>query len=817
MLPIETVSEQVLSSLIQRNVVLVAPPGAGKSTFLPLQLLKSQHFSTQKIIMLQPRKVAVRAIAEHLAEQLNEKVGETVGYRFRGEARVSANTRLEIVTEGLLTRMLQRDPELSGVGLILFDEFHERSVHADLSLAFSIEAQQSLREDLRLLVMSATLDVEPLMKLFDDAVLVECEGRSFPVDTHYNPVNRQADLAQAVSAQIVSAANEESGNILAFLPGAREIQRVQQLLAGKLSPDIQVLPLYGALDKKQQIKAIAPTASNERKIVLATNIAETSLTIEGIRVVIDSGIEKVARYDLSKGVNRLQQQAISEASSIQRQGRAGRLGPGVCYRLWDKEKQSRLARQIPPEILHTDVSPVLLEIACWGAEVGSLPLLDQPTGAQISHALALLSDLDALDAQQKITSHGKEMAKLGCHPRLAHMLLKAKSMSDEKAFVACMLCAVLEFQGRTDAGLGVSLHSQLEKMLSSRQDERWKATKQWQKRLRLADESKPGFIEAADVALLTGLGYPDFIAKHMGKNRYLLSNGSGASLADDDPLRGTTWLAIGQMHLGSAANAIITCAEAIDESQLKSTFARMFKQIEYSDWDGNDEKIITETRYYFGEILLASQPAQHTSEQERVRLWSRLINDNGLNWLNWPDSVTNLLQRLRLTRQFSKEKWPDFSEEWLLKNLQSWCGFELAKVKSRKQLQQIDWQQLLLNLIDWPQQQLLDDVLPKHFVAPTGNRHKFEYHYDGSVNLSIRLQELYGLNETPSVANGRLPVTLKLLSPAQRPIQQTADLKGFWLGSYKDVQKEMKGRYPKHFWPDDPANAKATTKTKKNM
>lgn len=767
--------------------------------------------------MLQPRRVAVRAIAEHLASQLGEKVGQTIGYRFRGESRVSPQTRLEIVTEGLLTRMLQQDPELAGIGLIIFDEFHERSVHADLSLAFSVEAQQNLREDIRLLVMSATLDVEPILRLLDNADLVQCEGRSYPVETHYRPFAKPLELAQAMASQIIEATRQQQGNVLAFLPGAWEIQKTQRIVEQQLPEDIQVLPLYGALSKAQQLKAIAPTTNGQRKVVLSTNIAETSLTIEGIRVVIDSGVEKVARFDLSKGTNKLQQKAISEASSIQRQGRAGRLGPGICYRLWDREKQARLSKQIAPEILQTDLSPVLLETASWGTTLNDLAILDKPSDAQIDHAHSLLLSLEALDNKSKITSHGRAMAKLGCHPRLANMLLKAKARGESIALLACLVSAVLEGDGRADRQVGVSIHSQLEQMRLNSRDEKWKTAKQWQQRLACVGELKQVQLIPQDIALLTAFAYPDFIAKHVGKNRYVLANGSGASLPDTDLLVGSSWLSIGQLSLGHAANARISLAEPITEGLLQQEFAQQFMHKDVSEWSDGEQRIVAEKRQYFANILLSRQPSAKPGEDDCLQIWQQQIANNGLSWLRWSDETRSLLCKLRLARTFFPDESADFSDVWLLENLHDWCGYAIGQVKTLKQLREVSWSQLLLNVLDWSEQQRLESNFPSQFVAPTGARHKYHYHEDGSVSLSIRMQELYGLKASPSLAQGKLPVILKILSPAQRPIQQTADLAGFWRGSYKDVQKEMKGRYPKHFWPDDPANATATTRTKKNM
>lgn len=807
----------MITGLEHNNVLLIAPPGAGKSTFLPLKLLAMPRLRQQKIIMLQPRRVAVRAIADFLARQLGEAVGQTVGYRIRGEAKVSAQTKLEIVTEGLLTRMLQHDPELTGTGLIIFDEFHERNVHADLALAFSIESQLNLREDLRLLVMSATLEAEPLMAMLPSAQRIQCEGRSFPVDTIYRPVPAQLGLVAAVTKIIVETLHEHQGNILVFLPGAYEITKCQGLLQTRIPKDTRVYPLYGALSKEQQQQAIAPTHGQERKIVLSTNIAETSLTIDGIQVVIDSGLEKSAYYHLSKGITKLQQQSISEASSIQRQGRAGRLGPGVCYRMWDREKQARLVKQIPAEIKQLDISPYLLEAAAWGTDITQLPLLDKPSNAQVEHAQLLLKELQAFNSHNKITPHGRQMINLGVHPRLANVMVKAIQRNPESAMLACLVCAVLEGTRKSHSHHGVSVHSTLEELLKNRQDERWRTAKQWFQRLALGKGGNVGVIDPSDVALLVAFAFPDRIAKQTGKSRFLLANGTGANLAQDDPLVTCEWLAVGDLTLGKSADARITLAEPLAMEQIKSEFPHMFESKEVCEWRVKEQKIVAEKQQYFGNILLSRQSTSKVQPENCLAIWLTRIRDAGLSFLDWDDKTKNLYNRMTLLSSLQVDDWPDISESMLLSRLPEWCGYQISQVQSKHKLCSLDWYQMLLNLLDWPEQQRLEALAPQAFIAPTGNKHKFRYDSDGKVSLAIRMQELYGLRETPQVARGGIPVSVQILSPAHRPIQQTDDLAGFWQGSYKEVQKEMKGRYPKHFWPDDPANAKATTRTKKNM
>lgn len=817
MLPIESVSSEVLTGLEHNNIVLIAPPGAGKSTYLPLELLRMKSLGEQKIIMLQPRRVAVRAIAGFLAKQLGESVGQTVGYRVRGESNVSNQTRLEIVTEGLLTRMVQGDPELTGVGLVIFDEFHERNVHADLGLAFCIESQLNLRENLRLLVMSATLEAKPLLTILPDALLIQCEGRSFPVETLYRPFPPQSDLATASANVAIEALQTEQGNILVFLPGAYEIQKCQRILQSRVPDNTQIFMLYGALSKELQQQAIASTSGPIRKVVLSTNIAETSLTIEGIRVVIDSGQEKSAFFHLSKGITKLQQHSISEASSIQRQGRAGRLEPGLCFRLWDREKQARLVKQIQPEILQQDLCQIVLEAAAWGTQIRQLPLLDVPSDAQLEHAHLVLRELQAFNPENKITSHGRAIANLGVHPRLANVMLKARDREHGLAVIACLVCALLEGTTRKQSEAGVEIHALLEALLNQRQDERWRTAKQWYRRLNISQDFSVKAINASDVALLVAFAYPDRIAKKTGENRFLLANGSGANLAQTDPLKNSDWLAIGDLSLGKSADARITLAQPVAFELVELEFSHMFEQREVCEWREKDQRIVAEKQQFFGHILLSRQSGAKPETASCLAIWQKLISENGLSFLSWDDSTENLFNRMKLLSTLEVENWPDVSDNWMLKNLQHWCGFELGQLQSKKQLLELDWHQLLLNMLDWPNQQRLEELAPRSFNAPSGNNHKLRYGNDGSVSLSIRMQELYGLNDTPRIARGGIPVSMQILSPAHRPIQLTKDLAGFWMGSYKEVQKEMKGRYPKHFWPDDPANAKATTRTKKNM
>lgn len=816
MLPIESVSPEVLSSLSHSNVVLVAPPGAGKSTYLPLQLLSMDTVKTQTVIMLQPRRVAARAIAEFLASQLGEKVGQTVGYKIRGESKSSVHTRLLIVTEGLLVRMIQSDPELTGIGLIIFDEFHERNIHADLSLALSLDVQQNLRDDLRLLVMSATLEAQSLLSLMPDAKMVQSEGKQYPVDTFYQPISKHTSLSEQVASCALKVLASHTGSVLIFLPGARDINRVFELLVSEVDGNTHVFQLHGTQTKAQQLAAIAPCQNGQRKVVLSTNIAETSLTIDGISTVIDSGLEKVSRFNLKRGLSQLLQQPISQASSIQRQGRAGRLGPGQCYRLWPQDKQARLAKHGVPEILEQDISNLLLTVMVWGSTLDQLALLDMPTSAQVEQAKILLSALGALDEGQKLTKHGRKMAELGCHPRLANMLLVSSNLSQDAQHLACIICALLERQVTLDKSSS-RISDQIEALTNQRHHPTWAMAKQWAKRLGLGQLSSLAAADHNLVAVLIGFAFPDQIAKNRGKGRFILTNGGGANLKPQDPLQDTQWLTIADLQLGQHADALITLAEPIAFQRIDYHFGHMFKHNQVLEWHDKQQKITALNVKSLGAITLSSEPDTQVSSQQYIQFWLQLIGRKGLASLGWKVEIANWLAKVALARKLLGETWPDLSLSWLEANLESWLSPYLSGVVSWKALTQLNWLEILTQLLDWDQQSQLRALFPKHYKVATGNQYKLEYSDDGEVNLSVRMQEMYGVNTTPTIANGRLPIAITLLSPAGRPLQKTQNLASFWTGSYIEIQKEMKGRYPKHFWPDDPANAKPTDKVKSRM
>ena len=817
MLPVEHILPALHRQLIVGDAIVVAPPGAGKSTCLPLSLLKLDMLDGKKIILLQPRRIAVRNIATYLSSQLGESVGQTIGYRIRGEVKVSTNTRLEIVTEGILTRMLQNQPELPDVGLVIFDEFHERSIHADFSLALCIEVQQALREDLRLLVMSATLDVAALRELLPAAKLLESEGKSYPVDIVYQPDNSKLHLFEKISRLIINVFPKHQHDCLVFLPGAYDINKAAERLSQHFGSEVEVLKLFSELSKSEQQRALLPHPAGKRKIVLATNIAETSLTIEGIEFVVDSGIEKKAIFQLNRGITHLQNQKISQASATQRTGRAGRLTAGTCYRLWSKEQQDRLSKQSTPEIMHSDMSSFILESAVWGADVKALALLDQPNDAQLSQGFALLSQLELFDHNKKLTALGHKAHVLGCHPSLAVMLVKSAKMSQEHLSLACALAALIENKdpmGKTNNG--ASLSARLHFVLQQKNHVIWQAIRQWHSKLACRLLAWP--IE--DTAVLVAYAYPQWLAKQRKDERYQLVNGSGAVLFQDDALTTQSWLAIANMQTSDKQqdNAQIRYAESLTLSQIEQYFNYLLEKKERVEWDHKNQRIVSEMHKTLGNIVIHKQPIKRPSEKHILSIWQGVIHDKGITNLPFSDEVQQLIYRVQLAASFSGAiSFPDFTESGLFTSIDSWLMPYLRDTLTWQQFTQCDFFQQLQNELDYAQQQYLNKQFPKRLALPSGTNAQLTYSADKTVMLSVRMTELYGWKLHPAVAQQQVPVTVELLSPAGRPIQTTQDLPRFWQGSYKEVQKEMKGRYPRHYWPDDPANAQATTRTKKRM
>ena len=804
-LPVAAVLPELLAALKSASCVLLnAPTGAGKSTWLPLHILQ-QGAIAGRILLLEPRRLAARNVAQRLAESLNEKPGETVGYRMRAETCVGPHTRLEVVTEGILTRMIQQDPELTGVGLVILDEFHERSVQADLALALLLDVQQGLRDDLKLLIMSATLDNERLRGLLPDAPVIVSEGRAFPVERRYQPLPAHQRADEAIAIATAELLRAERGSLLLFLPGVGEIQRVQEHLASRVGADVQLCPLYGALPLAEQRKAILPAPDGLRKVVLATNIAETSLTIEGIRLVVDSAQERVARFDPRTGLTRLVTQRISQASMTQRAGRAGRLEAGICVHLLAKDQAERAAAQSDAEILQCDLSGLLLELLQWGCpDPAQLAFLDAPPAANLAAARTLLTQLQVL-AEDRLTPRGQKIARLGTDPRHGAMLIAANT-PDEIA-TAAKLVAILEEPprgGNTDLSVAFSRH----------QPHWQRRSQQLIKRLNL----RAG---AEDSDLLPGLlasAFADRIARRRGQEgRYQLANGMGVMLDSDDALGRHEWLIAPLLLQGShTPDARILQALALDIDALVAAHPELLRQSDSVEWDDVQGTLKAFRRSQIGQLTLSVRPLAKPSEEELHLAMLNGIREKGLHVLNWTPEAEQLRLRLHCAAKWLPETaWPAVDDDSLLATLELWLLPGMQGVHSLRALKALDVSRALENLLSWPMRQRLDSALPSHYTVPTESRIAIRYHEDNDPVLAVRMQEMFGEATTPAIADGRVPLVLELLSPARRPLQITRDLSAFWQGAYREVQKEMKGRYPKHVWPDNPATAAPTRRTKK--
>ncbi len=814
-----------------RNALLEAPPGAGKSTIVPLFLRDSSWLGGQKILMLEPRRIAARAVAGRMAHLLGEAVGRSVGFRTRLETRVSRETRIEVVTEGILTRMLQDDSGLAGIGCVIFDEFHERSLNADLGLALGIECQQNLREDLRLVVMSATLDVQPIARLLGDAPIVAARGRSFEVETRYVARRPELYLEQQTAQVLRTALREHEGDILCFLPGAAEIRRVQRALEdGGLERRVRVLPLYGELDGAAQDAALLPAPAGERKIVLATSIAETSLTIEGVRVVVDSGLRRFAEFDPSTGMSHLVTTKVSLAAADQRRGRAGRLSAGHCYRLWSEGTQASLAAQTAPEILHADLAPLALELSCWGAmDAADLAWLDPPPAAPLAQARDLLRHLDAIDADGRVTPHGRLLAKLGTHPRLAHMLVRAREHG--AARLACDLAAILSERDilRADAGArDVDLRLRVAVLRGDRRDlppgisvdaramsQAARSSAHWQR------DFTRGGPDSADPHDWTGIllawAYPDRIGRSRGDaGRYLLANGRGARFAEAQALSKSEFIVAAQLD-GAEREARIFLAAPLSISELEEHFAAQILDHAEIAWDDREQAIRARRERRLGALLLDSAEIRHPDTQAMQVAALAGLRQLGVGALPWTPDLRQWQARVGLMRQYavpSAEPWPDLSDGALAATLEEWVPPWISGFTRREHFARMDLSHALRSRLSYAQGAILEREAPTHFTVPSGSHIPIDY-LDGEIpTLSVRLQEMFGLSQTPSVAVGRLPLLLKLLSPARRPVQITRDLVSFWNRGYHEVKKDLKGRYPKHYWPEDPYAAEPTRRAR---
>jgi ATP-dependent helicase HrpB len=874
-LPIDAVIPSLLEALeASPSVVLQAPPGAGKSTVVPLVLLEAGWARGKRIMMLEPRRLAARAVAQRMAQTLGQSVGQTVGYRMRMDTRVSRETRIEVVTEGVLTRILQHDPALEEFAAVIFDEFHERSLQADLGLALTLDARESLSSDLRILVMSATLDGEAVARVLGGAPganmpapIVTAEGRLFPVESRYagkgmpllpgvatrTPSGAVETPEKVVTQLIHRALREESGDVLAFLPGAREIRRVQSLLqSGDLAGSVRVWPLFGELSGEEQDAALLPAPAGMRKVVLATNIAETSLTIEGVRVVVDSGLVRRSVFDASTGMSRLETQRISRASADQRQGRAGRLGPGVAYRAWSAGSQRSLAAFSPAEIVDADLVPLALELARWGArDAGGLRWLDMPPVATLASARDLLAHLGALNADGRITAHGREMGDLGVHPRLSHMLLRAREigclplaadlaalLSDRDVLRGSSGSRDADITTRIDVLRGTSDVAQVDRYGLHR------ARNAARDLVRQVGES-PGSTSTAaarghaspgsgrreiDYAgILLAFAYPDRIGRRRaGSNgAYTLANGRGAHFDEAQSLAKHELIVAVDLD-DADRDARILLAAPIDREDLEKYLPERLQRSESIEWSAREQAVIARRVVKLDEIVLEEKPLPSVPTETARAAMLLGVRELGVEALPWTRDARDLQARVEFARRYARRdapgattvdpgaahpggaSWPHVSDAALTQSLEEWLAPWLDGVTRRDHLARLSMVDILRSLLSWEQQRELERLAPSHLQVPSGSNIRVDYLDESAPVVSVRLQEVFGLQETPRIGNGQVPVTFKLLSPAQRPVQVTRDLAGFWRGSYVDVRKDMRGRYPKHYWPENPLEAQAT-------
>jgi len=813
-LPIDEILPGLIQTLEEPGCVLLhAPPGAGKTTRVPLALLECGWVEPRRILMLEPRRLAARSAARYMARTLGEEPGGTVGYRTRLDSRVSDRTRIEVVTEGIVTRVIQSDPEMGDYACVIFDEYHERSLQADLGLALVRESQQALRPDLRVIVMSATLDVAPLAKLLDDAPVLSSPGRSFPVEVFYTPPGRHKRLLEHAAGVICRVLDEEPGSVLVFLPGVGEIRRTVGLLEGRLPPDTLLAPLYGALSPAEQDRAIAPPEKGTRKVVLATAIAETSLTIEGVRIVVDAGLERRASFDPNSGMTRLITGPVSRAAAEQRRGRAGRIEPGICHRLWPESAHKRLEAFATPEILQADLAPLVLELAQWGCrDPATLDWLDPPNPAYWNQAVELLQWLDALDENGTITAHGRAMLKPGLHPRLAHMLVRARKL--DRADLAAELAALLSERDLLGREAGMDLEARVRHLRAS--GGRGRAGQVLKAARRMDKKAGSGKTPASDSGRLLAFAWPDRIARRRPGNqpRFLLSNGRGAISTEDDALGGQEWLVAADLD-GQAREARIYLAASVDQDWLETQLADHVREVTESTWDDKRGRVITRRQHRLGALVLEDRPGPEPGREEIEQALLAAVTDRGLDSLPWTESARQHVARVDFLHRLFPEQWPDSSDEALAESLDQWLAPFLAGMTRWSDIRNMNLLAALESRLDHEQRRRLDELAPKRIKVPAGQMMTLDYRVENPPVLAVKLQAIFGWTRTPTVAGGKAPVTLHLLSPAGRPLAVTADLASFWNQAYPEVRKDMRGRYPKHPWPEDPLTASPTFATRK--
>lgn len=811
-LPIDAVLGELSDTLAHHNAaVLVAPPGAGKTTRVPLALLDAPWAKGKKIVMLEPRRIAARASAERMARTLGEKAGETVGYRVRFGSKISHKTRIEVVTEGIFARQILDDPELKDVAAVLFDEFHERSLDADMGLALARDAQQGLREDLRILVMSATLDGATVARLLGDAPVVESEGRAFPVVTRYIGRKPDVQIERQMADTIAMALRADAGSVLAFLPGAAEIRRTQTFLSERVGDaNIDIVPLFGALDAGVQDRAISPAPKGQRKVVLATSIAETSLTIEGVRIVVDSGLARVPRYEPDIGLTRLETVRVSRAAADQRRGRAGRTEPGICYRLWDEPQTASFDAYTRPEILSADLSSLVLDLAEWGvADPSKLAFLDPPPLPALTEARALLRELDALDDEGRITQEGKRLRALALPPRLARMIVDSQRRGAGED--AAMIAAIL-----TERGLGgdsVDLDARLENFRRDRSQRAQSARQLAQRWVEQVSSSPPAGEQTLSTGAILALAFPDRVARNRGKASFTLANGRGAGVDMASALAREPYIAVAELT-GTAANGRVLLAAPITQEEIEAEFSGHVELADEITFDKTAMALRARRRKKLHALTLSEQPLPVTPSAETARIFAEGLVSVGLDRLPWSKPLKQWRDRVMFLRATAPEEWPDLSDVALAGDAENWLVPALFDKTSLANFSAGDLSDALMAKLPWELRARLEREAPTHFEAPTGTSLPIDYEAEQGPTIAVRLQELFGLTVHPSIAKGKIPLVLELLSPAHRPVQVTRDLPGFWRGSYAAVRTDLRGRYPRHPWPDDPASAPPTRRVK---
>jgi ATP-dependent helicase HrpB len=789
---------------VQPCAVLVAEPGAGKTTRVPLALRDAPWLAGKKIVMLEPRRLAARSSARFMARSLGEEVGATVGYTVRLERKVSKATRVEVVTEGILTRRLQQDPELADTGLLIFDEFHERSLDGDFGLALALDVQRGLRNDLKILVMSATLDAESLCAHLGHAPLIKADGRMFPVGvSHLDRPTRLSLVADTVKA-IMRALRAGPGSLLVFLPGEGEIRRcVEALLKADLHPSIDVRPLYGALSFAEQDDAIKPSPPGRRKIVLATTIAETSLTIDGIAAVIDTGLKRAPRFDPASGMTALETVRVSQASAEQRKGRAGRLAPGHCYRLWPEAESKALAAHDAPEIRLADLAPLVLEMAHWGvATANGLPWLEAPQAAPFAQAQALLQQLGALDGTAAITAHGRAMVRLPLHPRLAHMVVKAAELGAGRA--AAETAAMISERDGLPRDTSADLETRLMHVRGVGRDRIRQAARQIIEVMKLAEDT-----QHVSHGVLLGLAYPDRIAQRRGNARFRMANGGGASLAEHDPLAKADFIAVALLD-NATADAKVFLAAALSAQEIESHFKELITEAAITGWDTRQNAVLAKRVKRLGAIILEERPVAHPDPETMAQGLLEGVRQMGLPVLPWSEAAESFRHRvLFLRRTMPDAGWPDVSDAVLMASLDSWLLPYLAGMQRKRDLERLDLLAILRSLVPHGLLSRIDALAPLRMEVPSGGHYRIDYAGEGDPVLRVRLQEMFGLHVAPQVADGRARLRIEMLSPGGKPVAVTQSLETFWTNGYPDVRKDLRGRYPKHYWPENPLDAKA--------